>query len=136
MDVYSSLLNNAIAMIRGDAHETSLEGHIFRSCHFDDYHVCVMWNPEAKGHKYIAALSPEQSFIVAMPLTFIELHKNILKIIQDATSDPDVYCPGGGFLQLETGKLSAYSASQDFGAWDHDLADKAFGNIVIDLKSA
>jgi hypothetical protein len=132
MDVYSSLLNNATAMIRGDAYDAIVEEHFFRSCHYKDYHVCVMWNPEAKGHKYIAALTPEQSFIVAMPLTFIELHKNILKIVQDAISNPDAYCPGGGFLQLEQGTLTTYSASQDFGAWDHELADKAFSSIVIE----
>ena len=95
----------------------------------DECRVVIVWDPAAKGHKYIDALDDTgAAFLVVMPLTMIELHKHILAHIATAI-ERDVYCPGGGFVTFKGDTAEVHGASQDFGPGDHRTASKRLTSL-------
>ena len=81
-------------------------------------------------HKYIFAHTAEHTYIVAMPMPWILLHKHILARVQ-AAAGSEVWCPGGGYVTIEAdGVLCVDRLSTDFGAGDHRMAKRAFEKAV------
>jgi hypothetical protein len=70
-------------------------------------------------HKYVLA-TRIHTFIIAAPMRWTFLHKNIVARVMASTEDA-VFCSGGGFVSIETdGKLregGASSGCKEFGNW-------------------
>lgn len=76
-------------------------------------------------HKYILAKTESQSFVVATPMSWTPLHRNILARVIAATGQP-VQCHGGGYVRiLDNGMLEVEGESTDYGAADHASAQAA-----------
>lgn len=84
-------------------------------------------------HKYILASTESRSFVVAAPMSWTVLHKNILARIMAATGQA-AHCSGGGFVRIiENGKLEVEGASTDYGAADHATAKAA---LTVAVKNS
>lgn len=84
-------------------------------------------------HKYILASTESRSFVVATPMSWTVLHKNILARIMAATGEA-AHCSGGGFVRIgENGKLEVDGASTDYGAADHVTAKAA---LTVAVKNS
>lgn len=131
MPVHTNIHTNCLNLLRGSPYEKSLTPYLFHRSQWASFTVCLVWDTSSEGHKYIAAHTQRADFIVGLPLSLIELHKNILEIVVEATGDIEAYCPGGGYLSRTGDHFSAFSESQDFGPWDHTSATSAFNSIVL-----
>ncbi len=96
-----------------------------------EHAALIIYDPRAHAHKYIFAIGSEQDFVCAMPLTLIELHKEILALLKYISGAEELYCPGGGYLDYKAGKLLIHGASTDFGPGDHELALGLFQGLLI-----
>jgi hypothetical protein len=84
-------------------------------------------------HKYILATTELRTFVVATPMNWTPLHKNILARVMAATGQP-VHCSGGGFVSVrENGGLEVEGASTDYGAGDHVAARAA---LTVAVKNS
>jgi len=95
--------------------------------------VTLVFDSESAGHKYITAVAESGPVhFVAMPLTFIKLHREILRHLKHALGE-EVVCTGGGYLEFEEDSVEAYGESQDFGEGDHRKAGELFTNVSQSL---
>ena len=85
-------------------------------------------------HKYIIAEGAGKTFIVAAPIVWTPLHREILKRISAAIGT-SAHCPGGGWVSIAIdGRLVVDRRSMDFGEGDHDRARLAFERAISNSK--
>ena len=92
----------------------------------EDRTTVLVHNPNPQEcHKYIIARADSHMFVVAAPMSWTNLHKNILARVMAATGLP-VHCSGGGFVLFNSsGRLEVDGASTDYGEGDHTTARAA-----------
>ena len=105
---------------------------------FSDPDRTVVFVQDCTGsveHKYIFAHTDEHTYIVAMPMPWILLHKHILARVLPAARD-HVSCSGGGYVGISPNcALCVDRLSTDFGAGDHVVAKAAFEKAVRQTAS-
>lgn len=81
-------------------------------------------------HKYIIARAASHMFVVAAPMSWTYLHRNILARVMAATG-LTAHCSGGGFVSMVgNGRLEVDGASTDYGEGDHATAKAALTAAV------
>lgn len=95
-------------------------------CHYQHYLVLLLWDTAAVGHKYVSIEDSFNHYLVALPLSLIELHKEIVELLTQLTGHDKLECSGGGYLKFENERLIAYGSSQAFGDFNHAIAQQAF----------
>lgn len=87
-------------------------------------------------HKYIFAHSTNHTYIVAMPMPWILLHRHILARVL-AAAGTHVSCSGGGYVSISPdGALCVDRLSTDFGTGNHVVAKAAFERAVRQTASS
>ncbi len=81
-------------------------------------------------HKYIFAITEAHTYIVAAPMDWTRLHREILASVS-AASGQSARCPGGGYVKVRSdGSLLVNQTSGDFGEGDHLRAKTALEEAV------
>lgn len=81
-------------------------------------------------HKYILAVAGTHTYIIAAPMCWTNLHKNLVARVMAATGI-SVHCLGGGFVAInENGQIIVDGASTDYGEGDHAAAKAALRAAV------
>lgn len=86
-------------------------------------------------HKYILAVAGPQTYVIAAPMCWTNLHKNIVARVKAATA-LSVHCLGGGFVAInENGQIVVDGESTDYGEADHATAKAALQAAVRNSSS-
>lgn len=81
-------------------------------------------------HKYIFAQTSQHTYIVAAPVKWTALHREILARVSAASGERAV-CAGGGYVLVKPdGSLLVSEQSTDFGPGDHARAKRAFEDAI------
>ena len=87
----------------------------------------IVYDPSGRSrHKYVFAETDSHRYIVAMPISWTEYHREIVQRVSCAAGER-AHCPGGGYIAIaDDGRVIVDGSSGDFGRGNHAHAKAAF----------